>query len=270
MLLLFLPLLTLTVAQKLITIPFQAIDHLEFKTSAFDNQRVRSILANVDLAYLIQIQVGTPPQPFYLLLDTGSSSTWVPIAGCGQKCGYPYHTLQPSLSSTFRTSELPFNIHYGEGYSSGYYAMDTITVNGISIPDVNFAVSTRNDGEITMDGADGILGIGPDNLSLYDNPEKKVVPTLVTTMREKEYISRKLFSIYFHPYYPGQTRINGEIVFGGVDPKHIVGEVRYTPVSKRKEYTVNNIKKSKILSNPSKKKKKKNRITGPLMYRALK
>lgn len=67
---------------------------------------------------------------------------------------------------------------------------------------------------------DGILGIGPDRLSVYNNPEKKVVPTLVTTMAEKGIIDHNMFSVYFQPIVynakdQDQKRINGEIVFGG-------------------------------------------------------
>ncbi|KAG1457827.1 hypothetical protein G6F55_005698 [Rhizopus delemar] len=228
--------ITCIVAQKLISIPFQAVERRELKAAAYGNRHLGAPLANVDLAYLIQIEIGTPPQPFYLLLDTGSSSTWVPIVGCNRDCGYPYHTLQPSRSSTFNSSYLPFSIHYGEGFSSGYYAQDSVTVNGVTIPEVNFAVSNYNDGELTMDGADGILGIGPDILSIYDNPENKVIPTLVTTMYEKGVIGQKVFSVYFQPVLSEKKRINGEIVFGGVEARHITGEVHYVPVSNRTEY----------------------------------
>lgn len=31
-------------------------------------------------SYYIEIEVGTPPQPQYLILDTGSSDLWVPAA----------------------------------------------------------------------------------------------------------------------------------------------------------------------------------------------
>lgn len=72
---------------------------------------------------------------------------------------------------------------------------------------------------MTADGADGILGIGPDKLSIYNNPDKKVVPTLVTSMFQQKIIDRNMFSVYFQPFTPmtgvEQKRINGEIVFGG-------------------------------------------------------
>ncbi|KAG1188613.1 hypothetical protein G6F62_002443 [Rhizopus arrhizus] len=209
-------------AQKLISIPFKAVDRNKMKAASL----VDVPLANVDLAYLIDVFIGTPPQPFTLLLDTGSSSTWVPVSNCDRYCGYPLHTLEPSLSSTFNSTHLPFSVRYGEGFSSGYYAQDTITVNDTPVPGVNFAVSDYNDGELTLNGADGILGIGPDRLSMYNNPENKIIPTLVTTMHEKDVINQKVFSVYFQPITTKQPRINGEIVFGGVEAKHVVGDIK--------------------------------------------
>jgi hypothetical protein len=78
--------------------------------------------------------IGTPPQPFTLLLDTGSSSTWVPIYGCGRYCGFPKNSLRPSNSSTFKSDNVLFSIRYGEGFSRGTYAKDTISINGVSVP----------------------------------------------------------------------------------------------------------------------------------------
>lgn len=72
---------------------------------------------------------------------------------------------------------------------------------------------------MTADGADGILGIGPDRLSIYNNPDNKVIPTLVTTMFQDGIIDHNVFSVYFQPVIhtlaKEQKRINGEIVFGG-------------------------------------------------------
>lgn len=73
---------------------------------------------------------------------------------------------------------------------------------------------------MTVDGADGILGIGPDRLSIYNNPDNKIIPTLVTTMVEDGIIDHNVFSVYFQPVthtglVKDQKRINGEIVFGG-------------------------------------------------------
>ncbi|ORX55023.1 acid protease, partial [Hesseltinella vesiculosa] len=180
---------------------------------------VRSPLTNVDIAYLIDLAIGEPPQPFTLLVDTGSSTTWVPAAGCDELCGNPQHMMNPSLSDSFNATKLLMKIKYGEGFSSGMIAQDTFTVRNTTINQVYFSVSMVNDGELTDVGADGILGLGPDILSKYDNPESLVLPTLVTSMTDQGLIAKNMFSIYFHPpaqaQAPWETRIDGDLVFGG-------------------------------------------------------
>ncbi|KAI7859920.1 aspartic peptidase domain-containing protein [Circinella umbellata] len=176
-------------------------------------------LENIDLAYLMNVSIGTPPQPFTLLLDTGSSTTWVPLEGCGESCGYPPHTLSPEASSTFEQTDMLFGIRYGQGFSRGFYGKDTFTFDGnFSVPNTEFAVSNMNDGELTSDGADGIVGIGPDALSKYNNPDNVVVPTLVTSMKNAGVIKNSTFSVYFKSIDDTErsdTRVNGDIVFGG-------------------------------------------------------
>ncbi|OBZ89891.1 Gastricsin [Choanephora cucurbitarum] len=232
-------------ASKTITVHFTATDRKKLHASTWRasslGRLISAPLENVDLAYLIDIQLGTPPQPFTLLLDTGSSGTWVPVRGCGRYCGYPENTFNPNNSSTFVASNLLFNIRYGEGFSRGFYGKDTMTINGAAVPAVNFALSDYNDGELTADGADGILGIGPDALSIYNNPDKSVIPTVVTTMFEQNIIDRNVFSVYFQPVEGTdadrqEKRINGEIVFGGYEDRHIVGNVSYVNITSQPSF----------------------------------
>lgn len=69
-------------------------------------------------------------------MDTGSSSTWVPIYECGRHCGFPKNTLRPKNSSTFKTDNTLFSIRYGEGFARGRYAQDTLTINDVQVPEV--------------------------------------------------------------------------------------------------------------------------------------
>jgi hypothetical protein len=60
--------------------------------------------------------------------------------------------------------------------------------------------------------------IGPDSLSVYNNKDKRVIPTLVTSMFDNKIIDKNVFSIYFKPVTDQDfknKRINGELVFGG-------------------------------------------------------
>ncbi|KAI8982225.1 aspartic peptidase domain-containing protein [Mycotypha africana] len=209
-------------SSKLVAIPFTGVRHR--RGTGLAASAVNVPLENIDVAYLIDIEIGTPPQPFTLLLDTGSSTTWVPEKNCGRLCGYPSNTYDSAASSTFNESamqNLPFGIRYGRGFAQGYYAQDTLTVHGVPVPRAKFAISDSNDGELTAAGADGILGMGPDSLSRYNNPDDVVVPTLATTMYEDGIIDENVFSIYFKPIdyddttIEQQRRVNGAIVFGG-------------------------------------------------------
>ncbi|KAI9497443.1 aspartic peptidase domain-containing protein [Zychaea mexicana] len=228
-----------------ISIPFVGVDRKAAHLPAWGFQRagatVNVPLENIDLAYLMNISIGTPPQPFTLLLDTGSSSTWVPSKGCGQFCGYPPHTFSPTESDTFNTTNMLFSIHYGEGFSRGYYAQDTVTLNDVvSVPDAYFAVSDFNDGELSMDGADGILGIGPDVLSRYNNPDDVVVPTLVSSMHKADVIPNNTFSVYFKALESTEkniSRVNGDIIFGGVDLSRVENEtISYMPITSHSDF----------------------------------
>lgn len=57
-------------------------------------------------------------------------------------------------------------------------------------------------------------------------------------MYQKGVIAHQTFSVFFHPVTTSKRRINGEIVFGGVDAKHIIGDIKYAPITRRKEFGV--------------------------------
>jgi hypothetical protein len=60
--------------------------------------------------------------------------------------------------------------------------------------------------------------IGPDQLSMFSNTEKRMVPTLVTSMYDQNIVDHNVFSVYFQPVSKDDVKsrhINGELVFGG-------------------------------------------------------
>lgn len=55
--------------------------------------------------FYADILVGTPSQPFSVIVDTGSVSNYVPCASCGAACG-PHHLNPPFDPAASNTSEL--------------------------------------------------------------------------------------------------------------------------------------------------------------------
>ena len=91
--------------------------------------------------YYGEIGLGTPPQPFTVVFDTGSANLWVPSAKCkGFNIACLLHRRYSSLqSSTYVEDGHPFSIRYGSGSMSGFLSQDTLTLGSLQLPNATFA-----------------------------------------------------------------------------------------------------------------------------------
>jgi hypothetical protein len=90
-------------------------------------------LYNAQYSYYINVGLGTPPQNFSLVLDTGSALLWVPDRTCGSKCINAPHSFDRSSSVTFRkdnTTDLQAS--YGSGQALGIMGIDSLSFNNAS------------------------------------------------------------------------------------------------------------------------------------------
>ncbi|XP_015682377.1 gastricsin-like, partial [Protobothrops mucrosquamatus] len=91
-------------------------------------------LANyMDMSYYGEISIGTPPQNFMVLFDTGSSNLWVPSIYCQSQSCSNHALFNPSQSSTYSSNGQTFSIQYGSGSLSGVFGYDTVTVSSSSL-----------------------------------------------------------------------------------------------------------------------------------------
>ncbi|KAI1385827.1 Asp-domain-containing protein [Hypoxylon trugodes] len=176
--------------------------------------------------YFSDISIGTPPQEFKVILDTGSSNLWVPSSSCGSIACYLHSKYDSSSSSTYKQNGTEFEIRYGSGSLSGFVSQDDLTIGDLTVKGQDFAEATSEPGLAFAFGRfDGILGLGFDRLSVNG-----IVPPFYQLVNQK-LIDDAVFAFYLS----GENDDNSEVVFGGVDKDHYTGKITEIPL-RRKAY----------------------------------
>lgn len=67
---------------------------------------------------------------------------WVVGSGCTSSSCKGTTSFQSESSSTYSTSETPFEISYGTGQAKGFLATDTVTMAGLTVTNQTFGLST--------------------------------------------------------------------------------------------------------------------------------
>jgi len=111
-----------------------------------------------NVEYNANIQIGTPPVTFNILLDTGSPDLWVYAAGIERVDGTTYYNS--TNSSTFESTFSQWSIQYGEGYASGLQFTDVLRV-GSSSARVILNEATSWWSGFDSGAFDGIAGLSP-------------------------------------------------------------------------------------------------------------
>ncbi len=176
-----------------------------------------------------EISIGTPPQTFKVVLDTGSSNLWVPSTDCSSIACFLHTTYDSSASSTYKKNGSDFEIRYGSGSLSGFVSRDIVRIGDITIKDQDFAEATEEPGLAFAFGRfDGILGLGYDTISV-----NKMVPPLYN-MIDQGLIDEPVVSFYLSDTNNGDGD-ESEAVFGGIDKDHFTGHLTKIPL-RRKAY----------------------------------
>ncbi|KAI5440904.1 hypothetical protein KIW84_010392 [Lathyrus oleraceus] len=180
-----------------------------------------------DVQYFGEIGIGSPPQYFNVVFDTGSSNLWVPSSKCIFSIACYFHSKYRSkISSTYKEIGIPCEIPYDEGYIDGFFSQDNVKVGDIIIKDQEFSEITR-EGNFALLALpfDGILGLGFQDISVG-----RVTPVWYN-MIEQGLMLDKVFSLWLNK--DPLAQIGGEIIFGGVDKRHFKGDHTYFPISQK-------------------------------------
>ncbi|PNT13988.1 hypothetical protein POPTR_010G003400v4 [Populus trichocarpa] len=181
----------------------------------------------LDTQYYGEIGIGSPPQIFTVVFDTGSSNLWVPSSKCLLSITCYFHSkFIARLSRTYTKIGIPCKIQYGSGSVSGFLSQDHVKVGDDIIINQEFAEVTR-EGFLALLGVqfDGILG-----LAFQDIAVAKATPVWYN-MAEQGHVSQKVFSLWLNRN--PSSELGGEVVFGGLDWRHFKGDHTYVPVTGR-------------------------------------
>lgn len=187
-------------------------------TEGKDESEIIKDYANAQ--YYGVVKIGSPPQEFQVIYDTGSSNLWVPEVGCVH-CGYRLihggkNKYDAKTSSTFVEDGTDFSIQYGSGAVSGKYAQETIVLaNDISVDEQKFATIHDAGGmgiAYTFSYFDGILGLGFDSISVGG------VSTVFHNAIKQGKVEKPMFAFYLG------DNADGELTFGGYDEDKFEGD----------------------------------------------
>ncbi|KAI0819361.1 family A1 protease [Trametes gibbosa] len=175
---------------------------------------------NQAVDYVTTVTIGNPGKAYILLIDTGSSNTWVGARPLD-------NPFIPSLSTS-----LPQNlvsVEYGSGFVAGVEVTDRLTLpSGQVIENQSIGTALLSGG---FTDVDGIIGIGPVNLTcgtLLVGSE--CIPTVTDNAFSQGIISRNLVGFSFHPT-DTLNNTNGELTFGGLDTSKFTGPLNFVPIT---------------------------------------
>ncbi|CAL5361805.1 unnamed protein product [Camellia sinensis] len=93
----------------------------------------------MDTQYYGEIGIGSPPQHFAVVFDTGSSYLWVPSSKCHFSIAcYMHSKYRAKLSSTYTEIGTSCKIHYGSRSIFGFFSQDNVRVGDVIIKDQVF------------------------------------------------------------------------------------------------------------------------------------
>ncbi|XP_031267136.1 aspartic proteinase-like protein 2 [Pistacia vera] len=198
--------------------------------------------------YTTRLWIGTPPQQFALIVDTGSTVTYVPCATCEQCGRHQDPKFEPDLSSTYQPVKCNLDCNcdhdrvqcvYERQYaemssSSGVLGEDILSFGNQSelVPQrAVFGCENVETGDLYTQHADGIMGLGRGDLSVVD-----------------QLVEKGVISDSFSLCYGGMDIGGGAMVLGDISPPANMVFAHSDPV--RSPYYNINLKAIRVAGKP--------------------
>lgn len=174
------------------------------KTGAYDRdvtnkRQAQASLINDKAFYSVSLAVGSNSESNDLLVDTGSSDTFLLTS-----------QFDSSASSSFYDNNTDFLVQYGGGTVSGVWGQDSVSLNGQTVGKLSFGLTSYSS------SGKGLLGLGLSGLestysgSLGTDYQYSNFPIL---LKENGIIDATVFQVFLND----EDSSSGSILFGAVD-----------------------------------------------------
>lgn len=175
-------------------------------------------------AYWGTISVGSPPQEFKVIFDTGSGNLILPKDSCAEPGCMPHTKYSPHDSSSAKkvnneNGEAGSSITFGTGEVEGDFYKDQVCVGESICVDAGFIAATHESEEPFKDiPFDGIMGMGFEDLSMGDGFN------IVGDLQTKGALPGGQFSFYL------TDDGDSELTFGGYKQENLASDVVWSKV----------------------------------------
>ncbi|KAJ1552702.1 Vacuolar protease A [Cladochytrium tenue] len=175
-----------------------------------------------------QVGIGTPPQYFDVIMDTGSSDFWVVSSKCdSDSCKQATNAYNDELSSTYQDQDASSPpLEYADGTSmSGTLAIDNVSFAGLNVSSVLFTQATNYSTPGDPTDYDGIIGLGipapsqplPSESSTGDDSDADPSSENITGSLLRRLTTEALIQSPLVGYYIAPGDRSGAITLGAYD-----------------------------------------------------
>ncbi|CAI4220973.1 unnamed protein product [Auanema sp. JU1783] len=182
--------------------------------------------------YLCTVSIGNPPQNYSLMLDTGSTHTWIVGKECtGSTCdcadNYRKHKYDAHESNSFVNVSEKITVRYLSTQITGYAAQDDMSIQGISFPKQKIIVATELPESLGAEENDGLLGFAWQ----YTN---NMVPFIQNVLSQLHF---PVFTIWLNKQ-ENDDGIGGMMTLGDFDIENCSPNVTFHPLSSKHQWNV--------------------------------
>lgn len=154
------------------TIPKATYNYLKEKLANAEGANGHIPLKDyMNTQYFAEVEVGTPPQKFTVVPDTGSSNLWMYSKKCTDIPCWYHSTYDSSASSTYKANGTDYQITYGSGSIKGFVSQDNVKLGDATSQSFGFGEVTAVSGVAFLASQlSGILGLAYGSISVDKLP----------------------------------------------------------------------------------------------------